>query len=138
LPAPSPAAAPPAGLAGPAGGPPANPSEPATGGGERAASEAHLRRAENDALGADAKKLKDDSGGEGPLAARADFRSAIWWSPTVRVGADGTADLGLVKFAESLTRWRITARAVDAQTRVGSSVATVRTAKKVLTRVTLP
>src|SRR5204863_4615064 len=87
---------------------------------------------------AESKKQKDERGGEGPLMARADFRSSIWWSPTVRVGADGSADIGPVKFAESLTRWRITARAVDASTRVGSSVTTVRTAKKLLTRVTLP
>lgn len=87
---------------------------------------------------ADEEKKEMKDGGEGPLAARADFRSAVWWSPAVRVGEDGTAAFGPVKFAESLTRWRITARAVDAATRVGTSVTTVRTTKKVLTRVTLP
>jgi len=81
---------------------------------------------------------KSDDGAEGPLAAREDFRTAVWWSPALRTGADGTVVVGPVKFAESLTRWRITARAVDAKTRVGSSTTTVRTAKQVLTRLTAP
>ena len=84
------------------------------------------------------KKSKDGSAGEGPLEARADFRASVAWFAAVRTGPDGTADLGEVKFADSLTRWRITANAVDAATRVGTSTTTVRTAKKVLTRVTLP
>ncbi len=92
------------------------------------------------ALREEAEKLDKDGkgGGEGPLTARADFRTSIFWAPTVRVGEDGTAVVPPVKFAESLTRWRITARSVDAATRVGTSISTVRTVKKVLTRVTLP
>ena len=87
---------------------------------------------------APAKKAKSDASGEGPLEARADFRSAVHWSPTLRTGADGTVAVGPVRLGDSLTRWRVTAVAVDARTRVGTSTTTVRTAKKVLTRVTLP
>ncbi len=131
-PAPSPVPEPSTGSGGGAGAPE---GQPLFGGeGER------LVRREAARDGADelAKSTKGEGGGEGPLVARADFRSAVWWSPSVRVGEDGTAALGPVKFAESLTRWRVTARAVDAATRVGTSVTTVRTAKKMLTRVTLP
>jgi len=84
------------------------------------------------------KDSKGDSDGEGPLEARADFRTAVLWSPSVRTGPDGKASLGEVAFGDALTRWRITSRAIDAATRVGTSVATVRTVKRVLTRLTLP
>lgn len=81
---------------------------------------------------------KTGAGVEGPLATRTDFRSAVHWSPTLRTGEDGVASVGPVTFAESVTRWRISAHAVDAATRVGSSATTVRTVRQVLTRVTLP
>jgi uncharacterized protein YfaS (alpha-2-macroglobulin family) len=98
--------------------------------------EEHARFGDGGADGAEKKDAKE--GGEGPLAARADFRAAIWWSPTLRTGPDGRTEALGVPLAESLTRWRVTASAVDASTRVGTSVSTFRTAKKVLTRVTLP
>lgn len=119
-------------------------ADPATGGGPsaggRLAREGGVERANHDLAGDDspAKSKSDKGGGEGPVEPRADFRSAVAWLPSVRTGADGTATLGTISFADSLTRWRITARALDASTRVGTSVTTVRTAKKVLTRLTLP
>jgi len=88
--------------------------------------------------GAPSKKDAQADGAEGPLEARADFRTAVFWSPTLRTGPDGKADLGAVTLGASLTRWRVTVHAVDAATRVGSSTTTLRTAKQVLTRVTLP
>jgi len=87
---------------------------------------------------ADAKKSKGEDGGEGPLEPRKDFRSAIHWTPAARTGADGRVALPPIRMGDSITRWRITSVAVDARTRVGSSTTTIRTAKKVLTRVTLP
>lgn len=86
----------------------------------------------------DAPKKARAGGGEGPLATREDFRTSVLWSPTLRTGADGLVALGPVTFAETLTRWRISAHAVDATTRVGSSVTTVTTSKRLQTRVTLP
>ncbi|MBL9088692.1 MAG: hypothetical protein JNM10_16255, partial [Planctomycetia bacterium] len=84
------------------------------------------------------KKAATRGDSEGPLATRADFRTSIFWSPTLRTGPDGRVDVGPVTLGESLTRWRVTAHAVDAATRVGSSTTTFRTAQQVVTRVTLP
>ena len=54
------------------------------------------------------------AGTEGPIAPRSDFRTLAAWFPSVRTGPDGTASLGTVAFGDSLTRWRITSRTVDA------------------------
>ena len=115
-------------------------SDPATGGGGAnppALSEL-ARRMSGDERDAPKEKSKDQESGEGPVEPRADFRTAVAWLPSIRTGADGTAALGPIAFGDALTRWRITSRAIDAATRVGTSVTTVRTAKNVLTRLTLP
>lgn len=118
------------------------PADAATAGGGAGGRAPALRRAAGalrDGDDSPAKKSKDDGGGdEGPLAARADFRTTIGWWPAVRTGPDGTAPLGPVKLPDDLTRWRMTARAVDAGTRVGTGTSTLRVTKPVSARVTLP
>ena len=81
-------------------------------------------------------------GGEPPagLAAvtvRTDFRSTIYWNPTIETDADGTAKVSL-KYAESLTQWRATARAFTADTRVGQVVVKTRTRQHVMVRLQAP
>ncbi len=127
--------------------PPGSPPAADAAGGEThaGAGAERLARSRDDApgdrglsAGYPAKKDAAHGGAEGPLEPRADFRTAIYWSPTLRTGPDGRADLGAVTMGASLTRWRVSAHAVDAATRVGSSTTTLRTVKQVLTRVTLP
>ena len=58
------------------------------------------------------EKQSADGGGEEPnVIVRTDFRSTILWLPDVKTGADGTARVP-VKYPDSLTGWKATARAV--------------------------
>ena len=52
---------------------------------------------------------------------RKDFKDTAFWQPDVVTGADGKATVE-VKLPDNLTTWRATARAVTADTRVGSAV----------------
>ncbi|MHC5010321.1 MAG: MG2 domain-containing protein, partial [Planctomycetota bacterium] len=77
-------------------------------------------------------------GGGTEAAERQDFRSAVYWAPALRTGEDGRVRIEDVTYGDSLTRWRLTARAIDAATRVGTGTASVRTRKQVSVDVTLP
>ncbi|MDJ0974682.1 MAG: MG2 domain-containing protein, partial [Planctomycetota bacterium] len=69
--------------------------------------------------------------GAQPLTVRKDFRSCVHWSANLRTDANGEARIDDVKVADSLTRWRISVRTVDASTRVGSGTATFLARKKI-------
>ncbi len=71
------------------------------------------------------------------MTVRKDFRTSALWAPRLRTDADGRASEKL-KLADSLTRWRVSTRTVDAATRVGSAQATIRTRKRLSVRVTPP
>lgn len=68
---------------------------------------------------------------------RKDFPDAIYWSPSVVTGADGTATVK-VDYPDSLTTWRLTARAVTRQTQVGTGLVRTITTRDVLLRVVAP
>lgn len=68
---------------------------------------------------------------------RKNFPDAIFWSPAVVTGADGTA-MVTVDYPDSLTTWRLTARAVTQQTQVGMAVARTITTRDLLLRVVPP
>jgi uncharacterized protein YfaS (alpha-2-macroglobulin family) len=68
---------------------------------------------------------------------RSDFRSTAFWQPDVITGRDGVAVVK-VRFPETLTTWRATARAVSAATQVGMSTATARTSMPMLVRLEAP
>jgi len=68
---------------------------------------------------------------------RSDFRDAIYWSPTVETDASGYATVK-VQFPDNLTTWRITARAITADTRVGQQINSVLTRKDLLVRMETP
>ncbi len=91
-------------------------------------------RSHRDGEDSPGKKSKGDGGGEeGPLSTRADFRTMIGWWPAVRTGPDGTrAARARDHHGRPFTRWRMTARAVDAGTRVGTGVSTLRVTKPVV------
>ncbi len=81
---------------------------------------------------------KEKSGREPAMRVREDFRTAIFWEPSLRTDEAGRARVEGLRYGESLTRWRITAKSVDADTRVGTGRAFVRTRRNVSARLTLP
>ncbi|HLP75986.1 MAG TPA: alpha-2-macroglobulin family protein [Candidatus Paceibacterota bacterium] len=59
------------------------------------------------------------AGGEEPtVVVRSDFRSTVFWQPDVITGKDGKASVK-VKYPDSTTSWKATARAVTAQNQFG-------------------
>lgn len=70
-------------------------------------------------------------------AVRKDFPDAIYWQADLVTGANGTATVK-VAYPDSLTTWRVTARAVTEDTRLGTAVARTTTTKDVIVRVATP
>lgn len=68
-----------------------------------------------------------------PAQLRTDFSATALWLPALVTGADGRARAE-VTFPDSLTTWKLTARAADKQTRVGQAREETRTSKSVLVR----
>lgn len=70
-------------------------------------------------------------------AMRRTFKDMMYWTPSIRTGADGWARID-VTFPDNLTTWRITARGVTRNTAVGQSVARVVERKDLLVRMETP
>ena len=68
---------------------------------------------------------------------RKDFPDAIYWAADIRSDARGRATVE-VPYPDALTTWRLTARAVTADTRVGAAVARTTTTKDLILRVVTP
>ncbi|MCX7011868.1 MAG: hypothetical protein NTW86_04760 [Candidatus Sumerlaeota bacterium] len=68
---------------------------------------------------------------------RTDFRSTVFWQPSIVTDADGQATVEIT-YPDSLTEWKATARAVDKETRVGWESAETRTKKDVIVRLQAP
>ncbi|MGE3958739.1 MAG: alpha-2-macroglobulin [Vicinamibacterales bacterium] len=68
---------------------------------------------------------------------RKDFPDTVFWSATVTTDAAGMARVR-VDYPDSLTTWRLTVRAVTADTHVGSAVARALTTKDLILRVVTP
>jgi uncharacterized protein YfaS (alpha-2-macroglobulin family) len=68
---------------------------------------------------------------------RKDFPDAIYWIGDIVTNASGEARVA-VKYPDALTTWRLTARAVTTDTRVGSTVARTTTTKDLIVRVVTP
>jgi len=68
---------------------------------------------------------------------RKDFPDAIHWQPAVVTDADGRAEVQ-VTYPDSLTTWRLTARAVTEDTRLGAAVVRTTTTRDLLIRVVPP
>ncbi|MCC7125317.1 MAG: hypothetical protein IT178_10750 [Acidobacteria bacterium] len=82
--------------------------------------------------------LADFKGDKSPQpAVRKDFPDAIYWVPDLVTDQDGRARVA-VKYPDALTTWRLTARAVTADTRVGTTVARTTTTKDLIVRVVTP
>jgi len=76
---------------------------------------------------------------EGPQQpqVRKEFPDAIYWTGDLVTGDDGTARVTLT-YPDSLTTWRLTARAVTADTLAGQAVARTTTTKDLIVRVVPP
>ncbi len=68
---------------------------------------------------------------------RKEFPDAIYWAPDVVTDAAGRATVD-VPYPDALTTWRLTARAVTPDTKVGAGLARTTTTKDVILRVVTP
>lgn len=88
----------------------------------------------------DAKSRQDADEGEagtGPVQVRTDFRETALWKPDLVTDANGRAWVS-VKYPESLTRWKATARVAAADARFGIGTAATRTQKPLIARLQAP
>ncbi len=76
-------------------------------------------------------------GQEPAVQVRSDFRSTILWQPDVITDKDGKAVVK-VKFPDSLTRWRATARVATEGNQFGIASATARTKQPLIVRLQAP
>ena len=74
---------------------------------------------------------------EPAVVVRSDFRSTILWQPDVATGADGKATVK-VKYPDSLTGWKATARAVTGGNQFGIADTTTRTKQPLIVRLQAP
>src|SRR3989475_2834046 len=68
---------------------------------------------------------------------RREFKDTAFWQPEAVTGGDGKATVNF-KLPDNLTTWRATARAVTADTRVGSAVQKTIARKDVIMRLEMP
>jgi len=76
-------------------------------------------------------------GQEPAVQVRTDFRSTVFWQPDVVTGKDGQATVK-VKYPDSLTGWKATARAVSQVNQFGIANATTRTKQPLIVRLQAP
>ena len=74
---------------------------------------------------------------EPAVTVRSDFRSTILWQPDVKTDANGTATVK-VKYPDSLTGWKATARAASSGNQFGSANAATRTKQPLIVRLQAP
>jgi uncharacterized protein YfaS (alpha-2-macroglobulin family) len=77
------------------------------------------------------------SGYTGVMEIRQDFPDTAFWQAQVQTGADGKASVSLT-LPDNLTTWRMDARAVTADTRVGQSTMDLVSSKPLLVRPQTP
>jgi uncharacterized protein YfaS (alpha-2-macroglobulin family) len=77
-------------------------------------------------------------GGEEPaVVVRSDFRSTVFWQPDLKTDASGKATIK-VKYPDSLTGWKATARAASTGNLFGIADATTRTKQPLIVRLQAP
>src|SRR5438270_2636260 len=80
---------------------------------------------------------RQPNGQEPAVQVRNDFRSTILWQPGVKTDASGTATVK-VKYPDSLTTWRATARVATAGNQFGIGDASTRTGQPLIVRLEAP
>ncbi len=68
---------------------------------------------------------------------RTDFRSTVLWLPVVQTDVNGKAQVK-IKFPDSLTSWRTTARAITTGTAVGNMTHETKTQQDIIVRLQAP
>ncbi len=68
---------------------------------------------------------------------RSDFRATAFWQPDLKTDRDGKATVK-VKFPDSLTKWRTTARAVSRSNQLGIASTDMQTRKPLIVRLQAP
>jgi hypothetical protein len=76
-------------------------------------------------------------GREPAVTVRNDFRSTVFWQPDVITGKDGKA-IVKVKYPDSLTTWKATARATTAGNQFGIDDCSTRTRQPLIVRLQAP
>jgi alpha-2-macroglobulin len=89
------------------------------------------------AFGANKASYPQSPGQEPAVQVRSDFRSTVFWQPDVVTDKDGKAVVK-VKFPDSLTRWRATARVATDGNQFGAASATARTKQPLIVRLQAP
>jgi len=85
-----------------------------------------------------AKQLAGEPPGQEPaVQVRTDFRSTVFWQPDVVTDNGGQATVK-VKYPDSLTGWKATARAVSQANQFGIASATTRTKQPLIVRLQAP
>ena len=74
---------------------------------------------------------------EPAVRVRTDFRSTLFWQPDIVTATDGKAQVK-VKFADSLTAWKLTARACGSGNTFGNSETTCQTQMPLIARLQAP
>jgi hypothetical protein len=87
---------------------------------------------------AEGKELPAQPPGEGPaVQVRTDFRSTVFWQPDVITDKDGRATVK-VKYPDSTTSWKATARIAAKGNQFGTAEATTRTKQPLIVRLQAP
>ncbi len=76
-------------------------------------------------------------GGDGGSLPRADFPDTAIWLPMIKTDKAGKVSV-TITLPDSLTTWRLTARAITMNTQVGEAVANIITQKELVVRPILP
>ncbi|MBN1891088.1 MAG: Ig-like domain-containing protein, partial [Thermoflexales bacterium] len=76
-------------------------------------------------------------GGAEASAPRSDFRDTAAWLPTLRTDANGEVTVN-VTLPDNLSSWRLTAKAVTADTRLGEAFVNILTHQPIIVRPILP
>lgn len=77
------------------------------------------------------------SGQEPAVQVRTDFRSTVFWQPDIVTDANGQATVN-VKFPDSLTTWKATARVATQGNQFGLATASARTNQPLIVRLQAP
>jgi hypothetical protein len=75
--------------------------------------------------------------GEPAVTVRTDFRSTVFWQPDVMTDKEGKATVK-VKYPDSLTGWKATARAITTGNQFGIAEVTTRTKQPLIVRLQAP
>lgn len=77
-------------------------------------------------------------GGEAlPLVIRSDFRDSAYWSPSVKTDSSGVGTVEF-KLPDNLTSWKVTARAISADSKVGATTQETETSQDLIARLAAP